>query len=655
MSRAITIGNGNLLVGIDHRGQVRDFYFPFVGHANHVSGASGSYTHRIGVWVEDTLKWLSDPSWEIAITHRGGTALSEISARNETLGVELTIVDAVHNEQNVFLRQVVVKNTRDHAREIKVFFGQEFRISESRRGDTAYYDPRVKSIIHYKGHTAFLVHAQVNGVQFTEYSIGIFGIEGKEGTYADAEDGILSRNAIEHGSVDSVIGVVETIGAASTAVIQYWIAAGHTIKEVHEKYCYVLHEKPERLIEATENYWRAWEEKDSPDLSLFGGPLAELYRRSLQVIRAHVDNRGGIIASSDSAMLNQGRDAYAYVWPRDAALSAHALDTAHYFDSTERFFKFMASLIEPDGYLMHKYRVDGVLGSSWHPWVRSGVMELPIQEDETALVVYMLAEHYAAAKDIEFIESLYNPFIEPAADFMCGYIDHETGLPAHSYDLWEEKFGSSTYTASAVYGALLGAAKISALLGKRENAQKYHDRALLIKQAILAYLYDVNTGMFLKLIRHEGGKMIQDKTIDISSFHGVTFFGVLDPFDARVVSAQKVVERSLAVPTDFGGYMRYEGDNYYRTSASASPNPWCITTLWMAQYYIAAAKTRRELSRAYDILLWTRDRATQSGILPEQINPYTGEHLSTGPLVWSHAEYVITIDAYRKKYKSFKH
>ena len=54
----------------------------------------------------------------------------------------------------------------------------------------------------------------------------------------------------------------------------------------------------------------------------------------------------------------------------------------------------------------------------------------------------------------------------------------------------------------------------------------------------------------------------------------------------------------------------------------------------------------------YGILRWTLDRATGSGILPEQIHPYTGAHLSTAPLVWSHAEYALTLDEYLKKLKS---
>ncbi len=143
-------------------------------------------------------------------------------------------------------------------------------------------------------------------------------------------------------------------------------------------------------------------------------------------------------------------------------------------------------------------------------------------------------------------------------------------------------------------------------------------------------------------------------TLDMSSLYAIVQFEVLPPFDVRVKNMVKAVETRLKVPTSFGGYMRYEGDNYYRTSKEAPPNAWCITTLWMAQYYIKSAHSRKDLSRAHDILLWIRDRANTGDILPEQIHPYTGAHLSTAPLVWSHAEFVITVDEYMKKYQTLR-
>src|SRR3989344_4069894 len=103
---------------------------------------------------------------------------------------------------------------------------------------------------------------------------------------------------------------------------------------------------------------------------------------------------------------------------------------------------------------MHKYRPDKSLGSSWHPWVRDGQKQFPIQEDETALVIYALWEHYQLSRDLEFIESIYNSLIKKATDFMVSYLDEKTGLPRASYDIWEQKYGISTFTASSVYGAL---------------------------------------------------------------------------------------------------------------------------------------------------------------------------------------------------------
>jgi oligosaccharide amylase len=651
MARAVTLGNGNMLVGLDYRGQVRDLYYPYVGFSNHVSGASGNYVHRIGVYVDDTISWLDSPEWDITVGCDPETVVGSMHAVNDTLGVTLSSVDVVHNEQNVFIRSFTVCNERNETREVKVFFSQQLRISESRRGDTGLYDPRVKAIVHYKGKNTFLINAMHDGAQFTEYNIGLFGIEGKEGAYCDANDGVLEHNPIEHGSVDSVIGITLQLGAKKCAQIEYWLACGETIAEVHDLNAYVLKETPERLLRSTEKYWKAWVDADERDVSLLSPEIQILYKRSLTTIRVHTDNHGGIIASSDTDMLHHGRDTYSYVWPRDAALVANALDRSGHSDVAKRFFTFITNKLERGGYLMHKYRTDGCLGSSWHPWIIEGVPEFPIQEDETALVLHMLWKHYEIEKDIEYIESLYNPFIEKAADFMTEFMESRLGLPNNSFDLWEEKFGISTYTASSVYAALSSAAKFANILGKEESARTYNAVAQRIQSSILEHLYDEDLNMFIKQIRtYDDKDDVRDMTIDISSFFGPVYFGVVEPHDPRVRKALQTVEDTLRVNAEETGYMRYEGDTYYTLQEAGTPNPWVITTLWMAQYHIMAAESLEGLKEAYTILEWTCAHATKSGVLAEQMHPHTGEHLSTAPLTWSHAEFVTTIDEYLKKY-----
>jgi len=652
MARAVTVGNGNMLVGLDARGQVRDLYYPFVGEANHVSGASGNFVHRIGVYVDGVLSWLDDSAWNVTIGGEEHSCVGSLFAEHVELGITLSSRDTVHNEHDVFLRQFVVTNTGSEKREVKLFLAQQFRIYESRRGDTGYYDPRVGAIVHYKGETTLLINAFVGDQQFTEYNIGIFGIEGKEGTWRDAEDGRLENNPIEHGSTDSVLALSMVLEAGASATAHYWIACAASVPEVHRVDEIVREETPQALITSTDAYWAAWLEKESRNLSILPAKLQTLFKRSLMVMRVHTDNRGGIIASSDTDMLHHGRDCYSYVWPRDGAIIAQVFDEAGYRDISRRFFEFMAKCQEPAGYLMHKYRSDGVLGSSWHPWMIDGEAHLPIQEDETAGILHALWKHYEKFKDIEFIESLYNSFIEPAAEFMVDYIEPTTGLPQPSFDLWEEKYGTSTYTCASVYAGLMAAARFAQVLGKDEAVRTFSAVAGRIQMSIGSILFDEETGAFVKHIKvDDNGDLQFDRTVDSSSLHGLLFFEVFDIDDERIVRMLQAIEGRLMVQGESKGFVRYENDSYYTQQDAGSPNPWVICTLWIARHYIAKAQTKEELSYPLQLLEWTNSHATQGGMLSEQMQPNTREHLSASPLVWSHAEFVLTSLAYMKKWE----
>lgn len=653
MARSVVLGNGNALVGLDARGQVRDFYFPFVGLENHVGGESGIY-HRIGVWADGKFAWFDDESWQITTRYGGDTFHNLLSARNEKLGVELEFDDVVYNEKNILVRKVSARSLSKPC-SAKLFFHQAFQIYESHRGDTAYFDPRNSSVIHYKGRRAFLVNAFHHDQPFDDYSVGVFESEGMEGTFRDAEDGKLSKNPIEHGQVDSVIGLSMDLEADKWDVVYYWLAAGKSIEEVFELNSYVLEKTPEHLLRTTKDFWKAWVGKDSPISGLLDESLANLFRSSLFVIRAHADNNGAIIASTDYDMLQYGHDTYSYMWPRDASMAALALDKIGDTHIVERFFDFCNDVITADGYFMHKYRPDKSLGSSWHPWLRDGRLELPIQEDETALTIAVLWEHYRASKDLEFVENVYNSLIKKAADFMSSYINPQTGLPHPSYDLWEEKYGTSTFTASAVYGALTAAGNFANLLGKTQDEERCRKTAERIKEGIVSSLYDEKTGLFHKMINVTDGHKVVDKTVDTSSVYGIFAFGVLGIDDPRLERAVNETEKILSIKTEVGGLARYEGDRYYNPEEDGRipGNPWFITHLWMAKYHISRAKNKEELDKARERLEWVVKHASPSGILSEQIDPWSGELISATPLTWSHAEFILATLLYLEKEKSF--
>ncbi len=644
MARSIVLSNGELCVALDRFAEVRDVYFPHVGLEDHVRG---HYVHHIGVWVDGVMSWFDeDPAWKITISCEEDALVSAIVASNPRLAVELSFKDLVYHEQPVFFRRVKITNLGHASREIKLFFGQQFEIYKAHGGDTAYYDPASHSVIHYKGRRVFQIRAELDGELFSDYAIGISNFHGKEGAYRDADDGTLSKNPIEHGLVDSVIGLYGSYGQGESKVCHYWMVAERSIALSQELNEYVTRKTPEYLMQATEAHWRSWNKKMTPDLSMLEPSHGALYRRSLLHARSHVDDGGGIIASLDADMLQYGLDTYSYVWPRDAAYIALALDMAGEHAVAKRFFEFCAGVITHDGYVMHKYLPDQSLGSSWHPWIRDGQLQLPIQEDETALIIIALWEHYRLNDDIELVQVLYGPLVGKAAHFMLAYRDKKTGLPDASYDLWEEKRGISTFTSASVYGALVAAAELARVVGKTDQEQLYRQGASEIRDAILAHLWDEKAGVFVKMLRADG---TVDPTLDVSSAYGIFSFGVLSPEDPKLVRAWEVTARALSQGIDAGGLARYEGDQYYRSAPGPAGNPWILTTLWYAEYLIARAKNDADLQRVREIFSWTVNHAELSGVLPEQLDPKMGYGISATPLTWSHAGYITAVLKYLKR------
>lgn len=646
MAKSLAFGNGMLLICLDQFGRVRDLFFPHVGLENHVGG---HYAHRIGVWTEGQFSWLDDGSWGVSV--RSDIAYTGfVLAFSQRLGIEISITDALSNEKNIFVRKIKVRNAMDREREIRIFFNHQFEIYHSEKGDTAFYDPATNTVIHYEGRRAFLANAFSGEKGFDDYTVGVFELEGKEGTFRDAEDGVLAKNTIEHGRVDSTIGMTLRIGGESVKTLHYWLAVGYSVEEVKELNEYILEHTPDNVMKSARDYWHAWVERNKSQFYGLGENVIDLFKKSQLYLRSHVDRHGGIIASGDSDMLQAGRDTYAYVWPRDAAYVSVALDWIGDLHSARKFFNFCNKVITKDGYLMHKYRVDGSLGSSWHGWIVDGKAELPIQEDETALILWALWEHWIATKDLDYIESIYHSLIRKAGIFLSSYRDPYTGLPRPSYNLWEEKFGVHTYTAATVYAGLRVAARFAEILGKERSEHNFDSVAEEMRQAILKHLYNPEDGSFYRaLVIDPAGLTIYDRTIDSSSAYGIFLFGVLPSDDERLVKAMKLTKERLTVRTPVGGIARYEGDDYYRSGHDIPGNPWFITTLWQTQYAIALAKNDHDLEVVRADLNWAERCALRTGTLSEQLNPYTREQIGAAPLTWSHAEYIRTVVMYMRK------
>jgi glucoamylase len=676
MPRDIPVGNGHMLVNFDHQYQIRDIYFPHVGQENH----AGNGPCRFGVWTDvpgtshNKLAWTSDAGWQIHQRYLRDTLTTSVSLDHRELKLALYCNDVVDFHRNILVRKIKIKNLTSHARQVRVMHHQDFNMFGTKVGDTAYFDPELKSIVHYRAKRYLMIsfHDDSGAHRIDEYATGTSGFHGAEGTWRDAEDGHLQGNPIAQGSVDSTIAFHADLAPEGEATLYMVMSAGRSREDLIELQEWMARMKPQGVLDRTSAYWRLWAGGTNINFGNLPPKVVELFQRSLLILRTQIDNGGAIIAANDSDIMQFSRDTYSYMWPRDGALVANALDMAGFSDIARWFYKFCAGVLTEEGYFYHKYNPDGSPASSWHPWVLKGNRAMPIQEDETALVVWALWRHYHRYRDIEFIRPLWVDVVQKAADFMARYRDTKTGLPLPSYDLWEERWGIHAFTVATVYAGLKAAANFAVCFGDREKATLYRTAAEEIKAAAAQYLFSPKLNRFVRrLVSRDVPKPPDaenyketanlapstdelfevDETID-ASLYAIFKFHLFEADDPRVVSTMRAVEEKLWVKTRVGGVARYENDYYHRVSndiAAVPGNPWFICTLWLADYYISRAKTTAELKSALPIFQWTASHAMESGVLAEQVHPYTNAPLSVSPLTWSHATVVSTVIKYLEK------
>ena len=676
MPRDIPVGNGRLLVTFDNHYQLRDVYFPHVGQENH----AGAGPCRFGVYCDTPagkgeLHWTSSPKWTIRQRYLRDTLTTSVSLDHRDLRLTLYCNDVVDFHRPIYVRKIKLRNLLDRDRRVRVMHHQDFSMFGTKIGDTAYFDPELNAIVHYRGKRYMMVTFFNAGQQnIDEFATGTSGFHGQEGTWRDAEDGHLQGNAIAQGAVDSTIACHVDVPSDGEATIYMVMVVGESREELLELHKWINKMTPQGVIDRTTSYWRLWVGGTNINFGNLPQKVVDLFKRSLLVVRTNIDNNGAICAANDSDIMQFSRDTYSYIWPRDGALVADSLDLAGFPDLARSFYTFCQKTITDQGFFYHKYNPDMSPASSWHPWVIKGKQSLPIQEDETALVVWALWRHYYRYRDIEFIRPMWVDVVQKAADFMAEYRDPRTGLPLPSYDLWEERWGVHAFTVATVYGGLKAARNFAVCFGDREKADRYNKAAEEIRAGAEKYLWSDKLNRFVRRLvprdnptppanAHyvETGTLQPDEEVEHyyevdevldASLYAIYKFHLFDADDPRVESTMQAVEDKLWIKTKVGGVARYENDYYHKVSsdiANVPGNPWFICTLWLADYFISRAKTSADLKKALPIFEWCANHALESGVLAEQVHPHTNAPLSVSPLTWSHATVVSTAIKYLEK------
>jgi glucoamylase len=596
------IGNCQMLSTIGKHGELRYLFWPTIDYPQHVLASlpgifySNKKASRFG--------WLTDPPWEQKQDYAKNTNILLTAFKNSEAEISLTATDFVLPDANVLIRHFLFQNTSMNDVFLRFFYYNDIAISETDIDDAAYYAEKHDAIIHYKRNFYFLYGGTAKS---SGHQCGVHG-EGSD-AFNDVYDSELSGDSLVlyegTKAVNSCLSWdIGTLRSREAKPLTVLIVMGSNEEEVLK----VLEEnrqaRIEPLLKKAEDFWKTWINSFERDFR--NETINRMVKRSLLVLKLLADrNHGGIVAAPCM------EPEYRFCWPRDATYVAYALDKCGFHEEPKRFYHWCRRAQEPEGGLYQRYYIEArIRGPCWSS-----------QIDEIATVVWGMGKHFDLAGDRGFIESMWDT-IEKAANYICANINPDTNL-VQSVGLWEEKFGSHTYSNAAVYSALETSARIGTSIGKSDMCEKWNTAAEKIKTALLKLNWDPKMNRFIKTFNP------REENLDVSLL-GLTFpFEVLPAQDERMKNTVLAIEKAFDYKA--GGIGRYPGDVYYDGS------PWILASLWLALYY----EKLKDANKMEQLINWTINHATEIDLLSEQIDKVTGAPISAVPLAWSHAFFIL--------------
>lgn len=371
-----------------------------------------------------------------------------------------------------------------------------------------------------------------------------------------------------------------------------------------------------------------------------------LYKKSIQTILTSQSEWGSYIASPNYPT-------YQYCWLRDGSFIAHAMDTAGEYGSASAFFRWVGRIIQRFSYkvdeaklrlsaglpidkddLLHtRFSMDGeevYIDDTWGNF----------QIDGYGTWLWALNEHVKRSADYALLEELKEPI-----EITLRYLELVWKLP--NYDCWEEhpKF-LHTYSLASVYAGF-NAAQEMIKTGKLDFINIPVD---LLAKVVFKFVLDnaVKNGRLVKnfcpLDTDSKSQLICNDGVDASLLAVSIPFEMLLPQDPITLSTINAIEEDLHRLG--GGVYRYKADVYY------GGGEWILLTAWLGWYYTSV----NQLDKAQALCLWIESQADEKGWLAEQVSEHSlyPEHYApwvkkwgpiAKPLTWSHAMYVILINA----------
>ncbi|HSC28194.1 MAG TPA: glycoside hydrolase family 15 protein [Vicinamibacterales bacterium] len=382
---------------------------------------------------------------------------------------------------------------------------------------------------------------------------------------------------------------------------------------------------PERRLDETARAWRGWMRQFQYD-----GPEEPLVRRSAITLKLldHFE-AGGMIAAPTSSLPEATGGVrnwdYRYVWIRDAAFSVYALHRIGHSREAAGFLAWVLDAVERhgrprvvydlDGATLPPERIDqeleGYRGSAPVRWGNSAAAQ--VQHDmygEILDCAYQWAAHHGSID-----EALW--------EWLAGLVEaarHEWRTP--DCGIWEVRTSGRvfTYSAAMCQVALDRAVRLAGRFGLAGNVSQWRAGAERIREAIVEEAWDSDLGSFTQ---HLGGGALD------ASLLALPLRRVLPADHPKMIATTDAIRRRL----DAGGGLLYR----YLPEVSPDGLPGHEGAFLLCSFWLVDNLTGQgRLDEAADLYSSLCGRAGPLGLLPEQIDPSSGEFLGNYPQAFSH-------------------
>jgi glucoamylase len=605
---AAVLGNGSLLATVSARGEIEQLWWPRVDVGPHLAEL------RLALHDGEALHWLDEEplSWEQRYLEDATVLVTEAG------GAEIT--DLVRPSEPVLVRRV-----RARGRRLVVYVRPQ--LDDARHGQGCYADLERGALVFHRHDTVLALGLDLPH----ELTCGRSHRGDHYSVLRDLDDGRLEGMSVAHRSVE---GALAWDGEEATLAFAF----GHSPEEALSRLDSALAAGADALVEERRQHDR---ERVESARAASSEELEPLYRRSLLVFDLVTDREtGGVIAAPELDPAYSHSGGYGFVWPRDLAFTALAFLACGRDDLARAGLRWLARTQEPEGLWLHRHWTNGALAPTW------GLHQI----DETGSALFAFDAVYGELGDDELDRELW-PVARRGAEFLLAFLDHETGLPRPSVDLWEQHEGQHAFSAAAVFGGLSAAA---ALAERHEPglADAFTAGASRVQEGIERHLWSAEHGRYLRGVnvgrRDERGAPVPacylndlrfsnrpvgsvdrvDPRIDASLLGLAWPFRAVDPASPRMQATVQALVSEIGTPA--GGLRRHAGDDY------AGGNEWVLTGLWHGLWSRQVgddAGLDAALRRAME-------SATPLGLLPEQVLE-DGRPGWVLPLTWSHAMYVL--------------